>query len=96
MCGKRDLVFVWDGGVEFINYSWLMTLIVSSIKFSLWSWWGLCSHGIGSLSHRGVWIYGVLERCGVFSLERPAGSSENALCNREGQLVARVEGEGVF
>jgi len=29
VCGKRDLVFVWEGGVEFVNCRLLITLIVS-------------------------------------------------------------------
>jgi len=71
-------------------------LMVAGIKFPLWSWWWLCSHGVCSLSRRGVQIHGVLERCGVFSVESPVISSDNALCNREGVVVARMEGEGVF
>ena len=50
---------------------------------------------MGSLSRRGVQIHGVLERCGVFSVESPVISSDNALCNREG-VVARMEGEFFF
>ena len=29
-------------------------------------------------------------------MESPVISSDNALCNREGVVVARMEGEGVF